>query len=703
MFFNLEKAMDQTSQKAASTGIRILSVTGFFFSALSLGGLGMALFRNAPEAPFYMWTSISAILILILSWLADALPELSLAKRLNINVDGLFTGLLFLTGFFFSISTPGESSAWTFSIILAALAACIISSRIRKFQRSVKMPWIAALFLLSLFNFSTLFLWVFDLVPGQWAGWIVSSGLLVTIAWITVYGENKGLPKNAKWPAATMTVVIAAMTLSAVYYSNQRDFKPIITKNESGIRLNTDNLLIKKLHTWNMFHYILATKYIDEVGYFDLYYAALLADLEGRGYFRSAPRVRDQHTYEHILMPVALERAEKSGVRNRFTDDRWEDFKLDLQRLQIESPKRRWGGPIADRGFNASPAWLAFHYPLLNAINLRDKNMFNILASVQIPLYAFAFVIALWTFGLRTTLLATLWFSLYFGNHPRILGGYFPYDWFVLTVAAVALYSKGRRVASTPFLAYSAMMRGFPGLLALHPAVCWVKSLFSIKSKQGALPKIKLQKPDMKHTKYLVALVIMCLVFVALGGTNKRGPGIWLEWKEKVSLHSDNHAVSYNRIGLQYLFAKDYATDRWNLHLEHKERIIKKQMPYYRIAQVLMMTLIGLAMLRRNPHDGMLLGFAAVFCLMLLSRYYFALGVLFFTWTPFDKLKLKNLLSSIWLFALIAYFYHDPSQTTRIPYKTWYFCNLAITLYIIAVCVNFLAGDLKHLKAKSAV
>jgi len=111
----------------------------------------------------------------------------------------------------------------------------------------------------------------------------------------------------------------------------------------------------RKLHLWNVFHYVLGTKYFDEVGYYDLYKAVLLADLEERRIFSPTTLTRDQHTYEKIPVKESLQSAREEGLRERFTDERWEMFKADMEIILRQRPDDFWKKPIADRGFNPSP------------------------------------------------------------------------------------------------------------------------------------------------------------------------------------------------------------------------------------------------------------------------------------------------------------------------------------------------------------
>ena len=99
-------------------------------------------------------------------------------------------------------------------------------------------------------------------------------------------------------------------------------------------------------------------------------------------------------------------------------------------------------------------------------------------------------------------------------------------------------------------------------------------------------------------------------------------------------------------------------------------------------------------MIRRDDYDGMLLGFAAVFAIMLLSRYYISFAVLFFTWFCLRKRKIGNLLSILWLFALVALFYWQMEYGSKNIKNAYFTFNFGLTLYFVAVGANFLIRDL---------
>ncbi|HUT77560.1 MAG TPA: hypothetical protein VM285_07730 [Polyangia bacterium] len=453
----------------------------------------------------------------------------------------------------------------------------------------------------------------------------------------------------------------------------------------------TDRIL-KPINSWNVFHYVLGTKYFDELGYFDFYQGILLADAEADRVFEDQ-RTRDMRTYDFVPVEKALDAARKQVIRERFTDRRWEEFKRDLRAIQSLRSKERWAGPIKDRGYNPSPAWLVVHHPLLNAVHIHEPGTLAFLCYFQVLLYLITFAVAWWAFGGRATLVGLLFFLFYFGNARLKLGGYFSYDWFCYTVCAVALHRKGHMLLAAPLLAYAAMMRGFPALLALYPAVRIGCSL------------VRLRKPERKHLVFLVAMIATCVLIGGLSCFTGRGAGAWGEWREKIAIHSENQLDSSNKVGLQNLFIHDYETGGLTTEASRRKDVATRYEPFYRVAAAAMLLLTLLAMLRRNETDGMLLGLSAIFAAMMLSRYYFSVDVLLFTWCGLTRRRwgnhdAGNIVSGVWLLSLLALY-----QIQRFAFgfsmrEAYFFFNLGLTLYFLAILGNFLCRDFAWLRGR---
>ena len=183
-----------------------------------------------------------------------------------------------------------------------------------------------------------------------------------------------------------------------------------------GILLLLPNRLIRRsLHTWNVYHYVIGTKYFEELGYFDIYRATLLASSEGEPIFPGVSRTRDLRTYQKKTVTAVVAEAKEDRLRERFTAERWREFKKDLGIIRSQRPDPKyWRGPLRDRGFNPTPLWLLVHGPLLNAFDLQQEQILFFLCYAQHLLFFVAFLCVYWAFGRGVIFVFIAFFCLYF-------------------------------------------------------------------------------------------------------------------------------------------------------------------------------------------------------------------------------------------------------------------------------------------------
>ena len=434
----------------------------------------------------------------------------------------------------------------------------------------------------------------------------------------------------------------------------------------------------RKLHLWNMFHYVLGTKYFDEVGYYNLYNAILLADLEERRIFNPKWETRNQYTYEKFPIKNAIRLAKENGLRERFSDERWDSFKADMEVILRQRSIKFWKLPIADRGFNPSPAWLMVHKPFLNLVGDITKWKLLALCYIQVLFYLLTIFLVWWAFGLRSLLVFAFWFLIYIGNGTRMLGGYFSYDWFFLTIGAVALLKKGFYVTAGPLLAYAAMMRGFPGLLAAY------------SSLQILVAIIRWKRPQKRHILFIGSLALSCILIFLLSSAVTGGISTWIDWKGKIEIHAERQVESGARVGMLHLFANSTSKQ-----MEPNERVERMKTNQWKFNATLLLCLpfVILAMLKRDDHNGIILGIALVFLSTLLSRYYFAIGALFVTWSVPDMSPKIKRISTYYLFSLLALI-QIFSLSELLNRREYYFVfNIGISVYILFIVITFLVKD----------
>ena len=456
----------------------------------------------------------------------------------------------------------------------------------------------------------------------------------------------------------------------------------------------------RALHSWNLFHYVLGTKYFHELGYYDLYGGLLLADEANAaangdsGVLIRAPLTRDLHSYDFVPVPNALADAHQRGLRQRFTGARFAELRRDLATILRQRPADFWHEPIRDRGFNPSPVWLLLHQPLLNLVDVSHERTLLFLCLGQNLLFLFTFWGVYRAFGGRAVLLFVAFFYLYFGNGGRPFGGYFSYDWFLLTTWAIVLHARQRFATAALLLGYAAMMRGFPILFALYPAVQWTAAI------------ARRRWPARRHSVFLGTLVVTCAALFGLScfaGSGVAGSGVevWTAWLDKIAIHRHHHILTESRIGLQYLFAQDYAGGQWELPLGQREALVAALAPAYRVTAAALTFLLALTMVRCRDREGMVLGILAVFFLSVLSRYYFALAALLVLVAPFGDEDRLDRAGKTFLFSLLLLFIAQWALMPEVlPRQRYFAFNLGITFYAVAVIAVRGTRDLRHVASR---
>jgi len=365
------------------------------------------------------------------------------------------------------------------------------------------------------------------------------------------------------------------------------------------------------VHTWNQYHYVLGTKYFDEVGNHDLYTATLLADQEDEGHFTSVKRVRDMSTYAMLSRKQAFTQAQARGLRARFTDERWAEFKHDLRVFYPMLTPTTWSGVLTDLGFNASPAWVILYRPLLEVVPLSRRALEG-LAALQLPMYAVTIAAALWAFGARPTLWLCLWNLLFFGSRGRIYGGFWSYDWLALVVLSTVLIHRSRPALAALPMAVGGLMRGFGGLLAIGPTARWV------------LEATRRRRSDPWGARFLGALALGLTLLGGFSLTQARGVGAWREWLAKIEEHSSRISTGGRHLGLKVLFGEDWSAPGYTGDLDLRRQIYAHQAWAFHLVAGALVLWTALVVLRRSRLDAALLGLIPAFAVMVLSRYYYA-------------------------------------------------------------------------------
>lgn len=231
-------------------------------------------------------------------------------------------------------------------------------------------------------------------------------------------------------------------------------------------------------HVWDTYHYYMGSKYFPEVGYDLLYDCTTVADLEAGG--RVAENAKKRivtDLRDNIMRPTDHLVRDPSICTSHFSAARWDSYKKDVAFFRGRVNDERWKAIHHDHGYNATPVWTLLGWLLSNLGPATIEQM--IVFILLDPLYlALAAAMLYWAFGPRVFALSLIMLGCNFPNRYTWTGGAFlRHDWLFYTVAVVCLLKKEKFFLAGLSLAYAALLRLFPGLLAIGPLLAGVEYL----------------------------------------------------------------------------------------------------------------------------------------------------------------------------------------------------------------------------------
>ena len=287
-------------------------------------------------------------------------------------------------------------------------------------------------------------------------------------------------------------------------------------------------------HYWDTFHYYVGSKYFEENEYERLYQCVLAADYQDRG----APDLRKRKIRDLIDNRLHYV-SEDDAIRyqreceEHFTTERWEAFRHEARSFRTVMGSSWWKDMLMDHGYNASPisnmvaAFLTNigwrdQVPQISSIQVdrddlsRFRKRIRRYVMIDWALYAGAFLLIFWAFGLRACALSVLiWGTGYPWGYFWTGGSFARVPWFFMAVAAVCLLRRGFPLLSGFALSWSALLRLFPAALAGGPIAAVIDRFVRRK---------KIDRPWLDATdKRFIAggvlgLVVLCAASIAVNG-----------------------------------------------------------------------------------------------------------------------------------------------------------------------------------------
>ncbi len=229
--------------------------------------------------------------------------------------------------------------------------------------------------------------------------------------------------------------------------------------------------------------YYLGGKYAPELGPFDLYPATVRADREQRRWadLKASYWAQSVDGFERKPLRHALKRG-NAVKKTQFTEARWKLFKKDVHALQAEMGRQRFRNFLVDKGFNATPAWIAYARPLIEMVPVEHV---RILTLLDAALLSGALIFCAFTFGSTATLWTLFFFCTTISTKWLVPGGeILRYDWLAALMVALCLLQRTKYVGAGALTAISGLLRVFPVVWIFGPGARLLHSLFTVPRSQ---------------------------------------------------------------------------------------------------------------------------------------------------------------------------------------------------------------------------
>ena len=368
------------------------------------------------------------------------------------------------------------------------------------------------------------------------------------------------------------------------------------------------------LHTRELFHYFLGSKYLPELKHDGLYVASMAAQFERHPEVPAQPFMRNLRT--NRIVPLAELEGSYRQVRERFDGGRWREFVDDHDFFVTPGHPERLDLYRLDHGFNASPTW-SFVARLFSRWMRAGTGSFLFLASLDLLLMAGTCFAIGRTYGGRVAAMVVLLLGL--GAPWRfdwIGGAFLRADWFAALGLGICALKRERFAWAGALIGYAAMIRVFPAAFLVGPTLVALRQW-----TQGSPPRWWLRLAA-------GALAAVALGVVA-GGFSGAGFATWPDFLERMVVYRES--LPANGISLTNALLVDRAahTDAGGSLLDGEQRreaqiarAERERRAPNVVATALLVLLTLAAMWGRPPDEAALLGGALLFAGLSLASYY---------------------------------------------------------------------------------
>jgi hypothetical protein len=411
----------------------------------------------------------------------------------------------------------------------------------------------------------------------------------------------------------------------------------------------SSRVALKSYDNYDLLHYYVSAKYFDELGYFNLLPALIVADDERGAWCEgqvSRYMAQDENDYSRQPLRHALD--QRTDIKARFTPERWRQFVHDVTFLQRKNTLlncKLWRELLIDHGFNGTPTWVLIARPIAGAIPVEWMKFATALDFIWLA----AMLVAIWwAFGRETFAFSWIFIMVcYSFRWPMITWAFLRYDWLASMVIGICLVRRERPVAGGAFLAYATLMRYFPvlwlfGIFAkgLHALINRTDIPFS-----RAWRRVPSSSWKMAAGFFATAALLLALSIARDGAEAHRAS------LHNISAHVEPHNLSSRREGLVIALVYRGETEM-KLISDEKKRMVEDIEPAVRLGALLAMIALGLFLSRSRDFEAMGYGVIPYFWLTTSSYYYYSLRLTAVVIHAADLSKRRNVIGLTLLFLI---------------------------------------------------
>lgn len=369
------------------------------------------------------------------------------------------------------------------------------------------------------------------------------------------------------------------------------------------------------VHEWEQFHFYLGAKYQKEVGWFDLYKAAIIADRESTHILDGMRETRDISTFEIVSIDQAL--ADAPRVRGKFSDERWAEFKSDWGKMVATNIG--WHRVLMDHGNSNSPAWALIAHPIAEIMPLSRSNQ-TLIGLIDMILMAIMWWFIFKSFGERPANVALFIWAAMPIVFDYLSGSFLRWDWIFCLGMAICCMKREKWATAGALFGFAVATKLFPLFFGV---ALGIRAIFVVQREK---------KIPTRYKRFFVGTVASGLAAVLLSAAMFGGFWAWKEYKQRIDVAQQEkfYSIQYSlqTVFLQFTnssveeVAKGGLLFPGEIKQERRDVDINNQRAGFFLIKLLFTALVILLLLRADDIQAFTLGPLLVFIWLIVNMYY---------------------------------------------------------------------------------